>query len=126
MNVIGEETEPPESHCNDNNRRSTAHCSMDELFIHAKILLHYLVLYVLLYTSHPVSILLRVCNEHLFEASDIPRPSEGVERQICWGGGSTLKRANLNMTASSDDSSVGPFPECGYTISVNVSHEVRT
>ena len=47
---------------------------MDELFIHAKILLHYLVLYVLLYTSHPVSILLRVCNEHLFEASDIPRP----------------------------------------------------
>ena len=99
---------------------------MDELFIHTKMLFHHLILYVLTYTSHPVSSLLRVCNEHLLETSDIPRPSEGVERQICWGGGSALKRAALNMTASSDDSSVGPFPRCGYTMSVNVSHAVRT
>ena len=76
--------------------------------------------------SHPVSSLLRVCNEHLFEASDIPRPSKGIKRQICWGGGSALKRATLNVTASSDDSSVGSFPRCGYAISVNVSHAFRT
>lgn len=66
------------------------------------------------------SSLLGVCNKHLLKASNVPDPSNGIERQIGWSGGTTLKRPTLDMTACSNYSTVRPL----QVVSTSLNGEV--